>query len=110
MAYSIIMAAKIAKRAPNKSFRLGAVLMRGGNVLSRGHNIMASDKSIHAEAMCVNKADNANGATMVVTRIRKDGKLSSSKPCESCMKMLIDAGIKKIVFTKSDGSIETLRL
>lgn len=36
----------------------------------------------------------------------KDGKLAPSRPCQSCMAMLKDFGIKKIYYTTEDGYAE----
>lgn len=36
----------------------------------------------------------------------KDGKLAPSRPCPSCMAMLKDFGIKKIMYTTEDGYVE----
>lgn len=36
----------------------------------------------------------------------KDGKLACSRPCQSCMAMLRDFGIKKIFYTTEDGYAE----
>lgn len=110
MTYTINIATKLARKAPNKTFRLGAVLVKSGRVLAQGYNIMNSIKSVHAEEMALNRVNNSKGANVSVVRLRKDGSFAMAKPCDSCMAKLIAAGIKKITFTREDGSVETLRL
>ena len=55
--------------------------------------------SVHAEVDALNKASNAEGATLYVARVSSDGSPRNSRPCSRCYNKLIVSGIKKIVYT-----------
>lgn len=59
-----------------------------GHYMVNGHCIRAT----HAEANCLNNADVADklGATLYVTHY----------PCHDCQKLIISAGIKRVVYVK----------
>ncbi len=63
---------------------------------------------LHAEASAIMKA--GKGDVLVVVRIRKDGKLSCSKPCKRCVKVAKEFGIKKIVYTDWNSSVCEMRI
>ena len=62
----------------------------------------------HAECDAILRA--STGDVLVVVRIRKDGKLSCSKPCARCIKVAKEFGIKKIIFTDWDASVQEMKL
>jgi deoxycytidylate deaminase len=47
-----------------------------------------------------------HNVTMVNMRFSMDGKMSMSKPCEKCQKLISDFGIKEVYFTNRDGHFE----
>lgn len=89
----------------------GAVIVKGGRVLSTGMNkernhpkIVSSEHikthcSVHAEIDALKKAGDVRGATMYIARVNKRGQDRSSRPCDKCYSNIINAGIKKIVYT-----------
>lgn len=90
--------------------RHGAVVVRGGSVLSVGVNRYRTDKdynfippgdiSYHAEEAALRAlGGSAKGGTIYVARLSAGSKPAMSKPCDNCMKLIKDAGIKKIVYT-----------
>ena len=42
---------------------------------------------------------------MYISRIARDGTIKDSSPCKDCTSVLLRLGIRKIVFTNSDGNL-----
>ncbi len=103
-----------------KRRQVGALLVKEKMIISDGYNgtpsgfenICEDDENItkpyvlHAEANAITKVAKSNnsseGATMYVT----------SSPCMECSKLIIQAGIKRVVFTESyrlDDGINLLK-
>jgi deoxycytidylate deaminase len=88
----------------------GAVIVRSGRVLATGWNLLKNDPnnvskehlekycSTHAEAMAVARCRKAAGATIYIARNKK-GQERFSKPCSGCERLLIMAGISRVVYT-----------
>lgn len=95
--------------------QVGALLVKDGSIISDGYNgtpsgfenICEDDEGktkayvMHAEANAITKvaksSNNSNGATIYIT----------TSPCIECAKLIIQAGIKRVVFSEmyrySDG-------
>ena len=117
------LAVRTAGKSPSR-FRLGAVLARRNQVLSTGHNNMARSHplqqkyatnrsfvlGLHAEVdACLGVAEaDLEGADLYVARILKDGRVAMAKPCQVCIKFIIDVGIRRVYYTQWDGSLEAL--
>ncbi len=107
----------LAKRKATQSTferaRIGAVLIKGGRVLASATNQTRYNKrananwaSTHAEEAVIirvlRKPDglkNLAGATLYVTRIKKDGTCGLAKPCSTCQTLINSVGIKKVIHT-----------
>ena len=102
--------------------RHGAVIVRKGVPISTGWNKDKThpaakhyySKCIHAELAAIvrlNRVD-LTGTHIYVTRIMrcKGNPLGMSRPCKDCMKMIEDAGIKRIYFTNTGGQMEMMKL
>jgi tRNA(Arg) A34 adenosine deaminase TadA len=102
------LAIREATKARHKQHNHGAVLIRGGKPVAVGHN----HSHIHAEHAALNRAwrHGTEGGTLVVIRVRKDGTIGMSRPCEMCVNRLISAGIKKVIYSDSDGSLKSFKL
>lgn len=103
------------------SIKVGCVIYKGKKIISKGHNVacfpikLSSEylrwkHSLHAEVSAIVHAireeKNLTGATLIVVRINRSGKLMPSRPCKNCMKAIIDlTPIKKIVYSCSGGLI-----
>lgn len=109
-------AKKIAQKADHDSFQIGAMIMQKNMPLSVGFNMQKKThpkmkqyhehKTVHAELAAILKVrhkHNLKGATMVVFRQTKDGKLANSRPCDCCQQILKEYGFKKIIYTINDG-------
>ncbi len=114
------MAAIWAQNSYCKRRQVGAILVKDKMIISDGYNGTPSgfeniceDENnntkpyvLHAEANAITKVAKSNnsseGATMYVT----------SSPCLECAKLIIQAGIKRVVFTDSyrlEDGIDLLR-
>lgn len=71
----------------------------------RNHPMVVSSEhikshcSVHAEVDALKKAGDVRGATMYIARVNKRGQDRNSRPCDKCYDNIINAGIKKIVYT-----------
>lgn len=101
-------AIKAAANSDHYQHRLGSAIVRGSNIISIGYN----SAYIHSEHAAINRAWRSNivGTTLVIVRIRRNGSIGMSKPCGLCMKRLIQAGVKRVVFSNHDGELEAIRL
>lgn len=93
-------------------FKHGAVVVRGGRVLALGVNKWKNRDmppttsteynphlTVHAEVDALSRVKNARGATIYVARVSKHGEERFSRPCPRCEKVLIAAGVKRVVYT-----------
>ena len=107
-------ARKLALKS-NYIFRLGAILIKGGSIHSTGWNTVDHPESPlyseHAEESVLRKTSyKAKGATLLVVRIKRDGLMAMSYPCERCLNLIKQVGIKNLVFSNHAGEIETKRI
>lgn len=109
------LAMKVAEDSDLDS-RHGAVVVKGGRVLSLATNKKRNDLNVafshegyqpvlttHAEVAAMNRisADQLRGAIIYVARVDANGKPLISRPCFRCMDALVEAGVKKVVYTTS---------
>jgi len=94
---------RVADFPKQRSYRHVAIVTRGGCILSVGVNASA----IHAEVVALEQIDygNRRGVTVISLRIRKDGSLAMAKPCPSCTRFMVKYGVKKVMYSTSDGTI-----
>lgn len=105
----------IAKVASQKSVhhtaKIGAVVVKRGNIISIGFNqLKTHTKSLHPHFMIHAEFDSIIGCSkedlensdIYVYREHKDGSLACSKPCESCQRLIVSAGIKNVYYTDND--------
>jgi tRNA(Arg) A34 adenosine deaminase TadA len=105
---NIRLAIKEALKARHRQHHHGAILLRNGKPIAQGHN----SGRIHAEHQVLNKAwrNDVTDTTLLIVRVRKDGTLGNSRPCSLCTQRLIQAGIKKVVFSNNVGELEEMKL
>ena len=88
---------------------VGAVITRGGKVISVGRNAakthpLIGTYNIHAEASAIfhtKDKSKLNGSTIWVYRETADGIPAMAKPCDDCMKWIIESGIRTIYYSVS---------
>lgn len=98
-----------SKKGNSGRIRVGAVITKKGRLLSRGHNVLKSHPevgtfSIHAEMLAILNCKKANlkNSEIIIYRETSDGAPALAKPCRFCMAFIINAGIKKVYYTKSE--------
>lgn len=102
--------------------RHGAVIARRGVLLSWGWNknkthpaaTVYYSKCIHAELAAIigiNKVDLSGADIYVARKMRSKGEpLGMSRPCKPCMKMIREAGIRRVYYTDRDGNWQMEKL
>jgi len=94
----------------NSTFKLGAVIVKGGSIISigfnrnEGHPAAYYGSTFHAEYDAIRKAPSSiKGTKMFVYRFaRKDGSLKDSKPCILCQKEIAKVGISSVTFMEDN--------
>lgn len=107
----LFLAAGTALRKDDRrSFRLGAVGVRNDGTLVASTNGPSPYPcaDVHAEARLTQKL--TPGSTVWVARIRHDGSMGMAKPCPACERRLRSAGVRKVVYSISDGEHGVLDL
>lgn len=99
---------RIVRRSTHRWAHHVAVLCGASGILSVGYN----RGTMHAEAMALAKLRMTGGrATRLYSvRIRRDGKIGASKPCEDCERLCREAGIRYVYYNDYDGKQERMRL
>ena len=100
------IAKTVSKRSSCPKKQVGAVLVKDNRIIATGYNgVLPGDKpkegynpktnetkTVHAEAniisFCAKEGISTNGCTMYITL----------SPCEKCAELIIQSGIKKIIF------------
>lgn len=116
------MAFEEALKSDSTSHRHGAIIVKGTNILSKGYNQKKTHPalmrycdeqlaSLHAETHALFRTScNVIGADLYVVRRKRGDKFGLSKPCEICMKILKNMGIRKAIYSNSDGTFSVLRI
>jgi dCMP deaminase len=131
--YYLGIAKAISARSPCLRRQFGAIIVVGDAIVSTGYNGPArgvnncslgclKDKmkapsysaydwcpGVHAEENAVVNAARSGvsvlGGTIYVVGITPDGKETVSKPCNRCSRIIINAGIKKVVTIDGPGKV-----
>lgn len=118
---SFRIAEKEALKSQHRQHRLGAVIVKGGRILSSGFNSlrpssMLKTDTLHAEASAILKLLKERrqhelvGSSIFVTRFTRGGRIGLALPCDDCFNLIQSVGIRKIFYTKDDGSTEELKV
>jgi hypothetical protein len=94
---------RIAKKSDHKWAHHVAVITGNGITLAVGFN----KGEMHAEEMAVRKLEmsgECRARTLYSLRVRRDGKMGASKPCEKCEALLRKVGIRYVFYCDYDGS------
>ena len=78
-----------------------SVVIRGGSLVGRGFN----HDERHAEVAALTKLwpSEREGTTVINLRIRKDGTLALSKPCQDCCSFMRENGVRKVIYSTIGG-------
>jgi len=121
----LIMAQNVSKLSDYNQHHIGCVLEYKKHIVTSGYNV---DKShpvqarynkyrkmrglniahkLHAEIMCLQAAKkydiNFGECTLYIFRAWKTGEWAMARSCASCLAMIKDLGIKRIVYTTDNG-------
>ena len=102
-----------AEKSRYLRWQMGAVLVKSGSVIAAASNTLRNEPSlaglpleecsVHAEAAVLQKVANPSG-TMYVARISRSGTRSLAMPCRRCRKLLMESGIRTVVWTIDEES------
>lgn len=101
--------------------RHAATIVKGGSFIASAVNVMKNNPrdfdnmeynhdgvsiSVHAEVAAMRKCspEKLKGATIYVSRMANCGKPLLSKPCPKCHAALVEAGIRRVVYTDEFGA------
>lgn len=94
-----------ARASGNKSFH-AVIVKRGGAVVASGYN----HENIHAEVHALKQLRDTRGVVLYSYRVNKAGHLTMAKPCSRCQDYILDAGVKKVLYSDENGRIVEMRL
>ena len=126
------LAKEISELSDFKAHQIGCVLITGKQILSVACNLQKTHPlqmeynryrnlkggnvihKAHAETLCLSKAKNFginfNNTTLYIFRQLKNKQWAIAKPCNGCMELIKNLGIKKIVYSVDEGyAIEFVR-
>lgn len=99
----------------------GAVVAKNNKVVGFAPNkfrnaptVDERNATVHAEAAVIKELlknyPDLKGTTIYIARVSKAGVPTISRPCSNCMKTIVAAGIREIVYTNELGSFSVERL
>jgi len=106
------LAKKLSYKSDYPPHKLGAVVVRRNAILGIGFNKTKTHpkaktrfKTIHAEMAAIlnTQTEDLTGCSIYVYRETKDGKPALAKPCEYCLELIRQVGIKHIYYSDTDG-------
>lgn len=110
------LAANTAIRSDHSIHKMGAIVVRKGHIIGWGYNKNRShpksksyEHMIHAELAALLNAGFIEGtadADLYIVRITKGGSMATSKPCNDCMDLIKEAGIRNITFVCENGTVK----
>lgn len=76
--------------------------------MASGHN----HDGLHAEVVALKKLwpDHRPGTVVWSIRVTPGGRLAMARPCRTCMKFLLESGVKSVVYSDTDGSLKKMKL
>jgi dCMP deaminase len=134
--YYLDIARVVGKRSPCSRRHVGAVVVKNDSIISTGYNGSArgvpncidhgclKDKydlapggsydlcragPLHGEVNAIINAARGNGETIGGTlyiAAEKDGNLTDACPCTMCKKVIINAGLEKVIVRESSGGVK----
>jgi deoxycytidylate deaminase len=107
------LAIKAAGKARHAYFRHAALVLKGKRIVAVGSN----HEGTHAEAAALVAVTyvgpfkrSYKGLDLLSIRVTRAGKLAMARPCDNCMKLIREAGIRRVYFTDADGAMRCERV
>ena len=65
----------------------------------------------HAEFRCINKTPKDKLKNAILTVVRWNGEqFKLAKPCDMCMEYIIEAGIKRVIYSTNDNNFAEIKI
>ena len=121
----ISFAKKVAEQSDYGKFRHGAILVKGSSIRNvscnkhrhchfgkRFRESHTGTATLHAELGAILGMSRcaAQGSTVYVARINREGEARISKPCPMCEAAMRHVGVRRVYYTNEHGKIERMRL
>ena len=128
--YYLDIAAAVAARSTCLRRQYGAVIVKNDTIVSTGYNGTARNRAnccdigecyrathniphgeqyekcqaVHAEANAIINAsrEEMNGSTLYLTGFENGERLKNPQPCEMCQRLIINAGIRKVITSEEE--------
>lgn len=106
------IARKLSFKSDYETHKLGSCVVKGNKLLGLGFNKKKTHpksnsrfKNIHAELSAILNCQQENlyGCDIYVYRENKKGELSLSKPCNCCLEIIKQVGIRRVYFSTDRG-------
>lgn len=136
--YFIEIAKVVSSRATCMRRKYGAVIVKDNVIISTGYNgaprgiencidlnkcirkeqnIPSGERyelceAVHAEQNAVINAppERMKGATIYIAGFEEDNSFANGKPCKLCERMIRNSQITEVVYLKSDGNFEKIKI
>ena len=128
--YYLDIAAAVSARSTCLRRQYGAVIVKNDTIVSTGYNGTARNRAnccdigecyraanniphgeqyekcqaVHAEANAIINAsrEEMNGATLYLAGFENGTRLKSPQPCEMCQRLIINAGIRRVITSEEE--------
>lgn len=107
------LARTASKLSTHDQHKVGAAIVKKRRAISVGANLMKTHPiyadgerwfSIHAEMKALISAETSvEGGDIYVYRATAHDELAMARPCDECLKVLAEAGIRRIYYTTEQG-------
>lgn len=97
---------RLALQSPSKHWKHCAIIFRGGCVVGYANNTYEE----HAEVRALKRVKYKHNLTVLSIRVNREGELKNAKPCMDCHKHLVDNGVKTVLYSTDEGTIERERI
>lgn len=114
------IASQAAKLSNSHTYKVGAALLKNGKPISTGWNRYSMPKwsfrrkipTRHAEIHCVGKISEGSvcGCILFIVRIKNNGELGYSKPCNECFNKLKKLNLKDIYYINKIGILTSMKI
>ena len=112
-AASLCSAARRARKVGAALFSGSVLLSVGSNEYGKTHPASAPYCNLHAEHRCLLRRrwrENGNSLSIYVYRELANGTIACSKPCNNCLNLLREAGVRTAYYFNEDGRITLVKL
>lgn len=119
---------EISKLSPFRKYKIGCILVYKKQIIATGYNSYKTHPlqkvydieryseecinahSLHAEMQALLQIRklplDKSKITCYTVRVNRRGEYRNSRPCKSCIKALMDFGIRRLIYSTDDGIAE----